>query len=243
MAPMPVLILAGGYATRLRPITERIPKSLVDIDGRPFIRHQLESLKKQGIRQVVMAVGHLGEIIRDYIGDGRSLELNVEYSFDGPSLLGTGGAARKALPLLAQEFFVLYGDSYLTCDYGSVLAAFREKRLPALMTVYCNAGRFDASNVEFDGSRILRYDKKDRSPSMQYIDYGLGVFHRSAFDSFDNEAAFDLADVYQSLLREGKLAAHEVHERFYEIGSPQGLQETIDFLRGRSAVEFRPHVQ
>ena len=227
---LPVIILAGGYATRLRPLTEHIPKALIEVAGRPFLWHQLQLLKKQGVRRVVLAVGYLGEDIRKRFGDGSDVGITLEYSFDGSKPLGTAGAIRKALPLLPEQFFVLYGDSYLMCDYRSIEMAFRISGLAGLMTVYRNEGRFDSSNVEYDGTRILQYDKRNRSPAMRHIDYGLGVFHRNAFASSPVNETRDLADVYQALLRADKLAAYEVHERFYEIGSPEGLRETIDFL-------------
>jgi N-acetyl-alpha-D-muramate 1-phosphate uridylyltransferase len=227
---LPVVILAGGYATRLRPLTEHIPKALIDVAGRPFLWHQLELLKSQGVRRVVLAVGYLGEDIRKRFGDGSDVGISLEYSFDGSKPLGTAGAIHKALPLLPEQFFVLYGDSYLMCDYRAVEMAFRMSGLTGLMTVYRNEGLFDSSNVEYDGTRILQYDKRNRTPAMRHIDYGLGVFHRNAFASTPVGEMRDLADVYRDLLRAGKLAAYEVHERFYEIGSPEGLRETIDLL-------------
>jgi NDP-sugar pyrophosphorylase family protein len=228
---MPAVILAGGYATRLRPLTEHIPKALVDIAGQPFLWHQLRLLKRHGIQRVVLAVGYLGESIQQRFGDGSELEMSLEYSFDGPSPLGTAGAIRKALPLLPERFFVLYGDSYLPCNYRAVEAAFRRSGLSGLMTVFRNEGLFDASNVEYDGTRIVRYDKTDRTSSMRHIDYGLGAFHWSAFESIPEGTKCDLVGVYQSLLGSGRLAAFEVHERFYEIGSPEGLRDTRDFLK------------
>jgi NDP-sugar pyrophosphorylase family protein len=228
---MPAVILAGGLATRLRPLTETIPKSLVLLSGHPFLWHQLQLLKRHGIRQVVLAVGYLGEQIQDRYGDGAQLGIRLDYSFDGPELLGTAGAIRKALKLLPERFFVVYGDSYLTCDYSAVEDSFRKSNLPGLMTVYRNDGQYDRSNVVYDGTKILRYDKRDHSPAMRYIDYGLGAFHRSVFADLLADESFDLATVFQRLLHEGNLAAFEVHERFYEIGSPAGMRETEQFLK------------
>jgi NDP-sugar pyrophosphorylase family protein len=242
---MPVVILAGGYATRLRPMTEHVPKALIEVAGRPFLSHQLELLKRRGIRRVVLAVGYLGEMIRQCFGDGADIGISLEYSFDGPLLLGTGGAIRKALPLLPESFFVLYGDSYLTCDYRAIENAFRISGLSGLMTVYRNEGLFDSSNIEFDGGRILRYDKKNRTSAMRHIDYGLGAFHSSVFAAIPAELNRDLADVYQELLESNQLAALEVHERFYEIGSPDGLRDTADFLSGadKRGIEFLTDVE
>jgi len=227
---MPVLILAGGYATRLRPLSEHIPKALIDVAGHPFLWHQLQLLKGHGVRRVFLALGFLGESIRERFGDGSEIGISIEYSFDGPQPLGTAGAIRTALPVLPERFFVLYGDSYLMCDYRAVEAAFRRSGQQGIMTVYRNEGAFDSSNVEYDGKRILKYDKRNRTSSMRYIDYGLGAFQRGVFEAIPAGEKLDLADVYQDLLRAGNLAAFEVHERFYEIGSPEGLRETRELL-------------
>jgi len=232
---MPAVILAGGLATRLRPLTETIPKALIEVAGKPFLWHQLQLLKRRGIRKVLLSVGYLGEMIQDEFGNGSDLGVSLEYSFDGPVLLGTAGAIRKALPLLSEQFFVLYGDSYLTCDYHAVETAFRQSKLPGLMTVYRNDGMYDSSNVEFDGTRILLYDKKLRTPEMHHIDYGLGAFHRSVFAELPAGEKCDLATVYQRLIHEGKLAVFEVHERFYEIGSTEGLRDAEAFLKTEAA--------
>jgi len=227
---MPAVILAGGLATRLRPITESIPKSLVEVAGQPFLWHQIQLLKQNKVRDVVLAVGYLGNQIQDRFGDGAALGIRLRYSFDGPIRLGTAGAIRNALNLLPEQFFVINGDSYLTCDFSDVEASFRASNLAGLMTVYRNDGLYDRSNIEFDGSRILRYDKQDCTPAMRYIDYGLGAYHQECFAKLPAGEEWDLGAVNQQLIREGKLAAFEVHERFYEIGSPEGLRDTERFL-------------
>src|SRR4051794_8774418 len=222
---LPVAILAGGLATRLRPVTEKIPKSLIEINGEPFLAHQLRLLYPNGIRRVVLCVGYLSEAIEDYAGNGRRFGMEIRYSPDGPALRGTAGAIAQARPLLDDAFFVLYGDSYLPCDYQAVARAFSAAAKPALMTVYHNRDRWDASNVRFEDGRILAYDKKHRTPEMRHIDYGLGVFRAAAFDAIPPEGAADLADLYGRLLAEESLAGYEVAERFYETGSFQGIEE------------------
>jgi len=228
---LPVAILAGGLATRLRPLTETIPKSLVEINGEPFIHHQLRLLRANGIESVVLCTGYLGEMIQESVGDGASFGLHVEYSFDGPVLLGTAGALKQAIPLLGESFFVLYGDSYLPCDWRAVGCAFLESRQPGLMTVCLNNNQWDASNVEFVDGQIVAYNKKLRTPRMRHIDYGLGVFRSDAFDRVPPGEPADLAGLYQQLLGEGELAACEVPGRFYEIGSFDGIQELAQYLR------------
>ncbi len=215
---------------RLRPITEKIPKSLIAINGEPFIVHQLRLLRSRGIDRAVLCAGFLGEMIEEFVGNGASLGVNISYSFDGGKLLGTAGAVRKALPLLGDAFFVLYGDSYLTCDYGLVADAFESARRRGLMTIYRNEDRYDLSNVEAGDGVILRYDKRVRSGGMQHIDYGLGVFARSAFEQLPPNEVRDLARIYGTLLATGELAAYEVKDRFYEIGSAAGIRDLEKYL-------------
>ena len=230
---IPVAILAGGLATRLRPITEKIPKSLVPVAGRPFLAHQLEMLYARGIRRAVLCIGYLGEMIERDFGDGRDYGIHLEYSFDGPKLLGTGGALKRALPKLGAEFFVLYGDSYLPIEYRPVAECFRRSGQSGLMTVYHNEGLYDTSNVVFRDGTILVYDKKQRLPGMRHIDYGLSLFKAPVFDDYAAEQAFDLAEVMGRLVREKQLAGYEVPERFYEMGSPAGLAELETLLSSK----------
>ena len=228
---IPVSILAGGMATRLRPITEKIPKSLVSVAGKPFLTHQLELLHARGVRHVVLCVGHLGEMIqRDYGNEAFGIKL--DYSFDGAKLLGTGGAIKRALPMLGPEFFVLYGDSYLPIEYRPIAEFFQLSGKLGCMTVYRNEGKYDTSNVLFADGEIKVYDKKIRLQEMRHIDYGLSLFKAAAFDGYSSDQAFDLAEVMGKLVREKQLAGYEVRERFYEIGSPSGLAE-LDQLLGK----------
>jgi N-acetyl-alpha-D-muramate 1-phosphate uridylyltransferase len=226
----PIAILAGGLATRLKPLTETIPKALVEVAGKPFVVHQLELLRQHGFKDVVLCVGHLGEQVEAVLGDGIRWGLKLSYAFDGPKLLGTGGALRCALPLLGDNFFVLYGDSYLMCDYAAIQQTFLSKKKSGLMTVFRNTGLWDRSNVLFQNDEITWYDKQQPMPAMQHIDYGLGVFKAQVFEDYEPDKPFDLAGVYQGLLTENDLAAFEVAQRFYEIGSHEGLNETQVYL-------------
>lgn len=227
---LPVAILAGGLGTRLGEITRSIPKALVHINNEPFLGHQLRLLQRSGIRDVVLCVSYLGDQIQAYVKDGADFGLHVQYSFDGPTLLGTAGAIREALPLLGAEFFVIYGDSYLTCDYNDVERVFKASGKDALMTVYRNEGLWDASNVEFEQGRIVAYDKTNKTPRMRHIDYGLGAFRARVFVDLPKAGIHDLAQVYQSALLRNQLAAYETPDRFYEIGSPEGIQSLSNYL-------------
>jgi NDP-sugar pyrophosphorylase family protein len=207
-----------------------MPKALIEVAGEPFIAHQLRLLRREGIRHVVLCLGFLGKMVREAIGGGERYGLTVVYSFDGDKLLGTGGALKRALSQLGERFFVLYGDSYLDIAYRPVYTAFRRSGAPALMTVFRNEGRWDASNVLFDGAYVVRYDKRNSNKDMDYIDYGLGLFARKTIADWPEEA-FDLADVYAKLAEQGRLAGYEVSRRFYEIGTLNGLAETDAYLR------------
>ena len=223
---LPVAILAGGLAKRLGDLAASRPKALVEVAGRPFAEYQIELLRRNGVTNIVFLVGHLGGMIRHTIGDGSRWNVRIRYAYEESGLLGTGGAVRHAFSLLGEQFLVLYGDSYLDCDYGAIERAFLSSDCDGLMTVYRNENRWDQSNVRFEDRRIMAYDKVNRTSEMRHIDYGLGAFRAAAFDGFADGDAFDLASVYQRLLARGVLAGQEVSGRFYESGSPEGLEET-----------------
>jgi len=227
---LPIAILAGGLATRLRPLTEHIPKSLIQVAGKPFAVHQIELLRQNNITQIVLCVGYLGEQIQATLGDGRRWGVRLTYVFDGPTLLGTGGALRRARPWLGEAFLVMYGDSYLECDYAAVERAFLSSGKLGLMTVFRNDDQWDRSNVLFHEGRIVRYDKRQRVPEMQHIDYGLGALRAQALDAYPEGTVLDLATIYQDLITRDELAGFEVTRRFYEIGSETGLKETQQYL-------------
>ena len=224
---LPVAILAGGLAKRLRPITENIPKALVDVAGKPFVIHQLEYLKKQKMTNVVLCLGYLGEQVEALIGNGSSFGLNVCYSWDGSTMLGTGGCLKKALPLLGEHFFVYYGDSYLPINFQTVAYDFLTCKKPALMTVFKNDDQWDKSNVYFQNKVIIEYNKLTTRREMLHIDYGLSILSASILSEQHDKIPLDLSDIFQKLSVQGLLAGHEVYERFYEVGSHKGLEETI----------------
>lgn len=233
--PMPSLaILAGGLATRMRPLTDRVAKCMLDVAGQPFIAHQLRLVRREGVERVVLCVGYLAEQIKDYVGDGREFGIQVLYSFEDPQLLSTGGALKQALPLLSDPFLIMYGDTYLDVRFAPIIAAFERWGKDALMTVYRNEGRWDTSNIEFVDGAIRHYDKQNRTAVMQHIDYGLAMLKAAVFNVFPANEPFDLMLVYQRLLERGELAGYEVHQRFYEIGTPEGLADADRYLRERT---------
>jgi NDP-sugar pyrophosphorylase family protein len=227
-----VAILAGGLATRLGSLAHDKPKALLDVAGRPFIAWQLDMLAQQGVDEVVLCVQHMAHDIREYVRDGRAFGLKVGYSLDGDRPLGTGGALLRAITLLGRDFFVLYGDSYLSVDLAVLERAYRAQHLPALITVLRNEDRWDRSNVRMEDGRIVEYSKHARTPTMTYIDYGLSILSRRTLLDASSEAAFDLAELYERLAAQRRLGCFEVNERFYEIGSPAGLEETRRYFEG-----------
>jgi NDP-sugar pyrophosphorylase family protein len=227
----PVALLAGGLATRLGDLTKQMPKAMLHVAGEPFIAHQLRLLRRERVPRVVICAGYLSEQIQDYVRDGNRFGIPVAYSIDGPRALGTGGALRAAMDQLDDEFMVMYGDSWLDIAYAPVVNAFRASGEPALMTVFRNAGQWDTSNVWFESGRIRRYDKRERLPQMQHIDWGLSVIRSAELALRTANEPFDLADLFSDLSRAGKLGGYEVNTRFYEIGSVEGLRKTDALLR------------
>ena len=237
---MQCVILAGGLATRMRPLTDQIPKALIPVAGRPFVDHQLDWLASHGVSDVVLSIGYKGDLLRAHVGDGARFGLAVRYVDEGPELRGTAGALRLAYQegALEEAFLVTYGDSFLPVDFGQVYRAFTDAARPALMTVFRNDGRWDQSNVIFDGSLVTLYDKQRRMrppEDFSYIDYGLSAMTRRVVSDEIPAAGkpgekADLADLFFALSRRGDLAGFEVSERFYEIGSPAGLQDLEQWL-------------
>ena len=235
--PYPVVVLAGGLGTRLEGVAPGVPKSLVPVLGEPFAFHQLRLLASEGVREVVLVVGHLGELVRAAVGDGSAFGVAVTYVDEGDDLHGTGGALRVALDngALPEEFGVLYGDSYLPTALAPVFAAFAAADRPALMTVHRNDDRWDRSNAVLENGIVTVYDKAaaNRDPRMRWIDYGLSVLRRNVVADIPAGSVVDLADVYRDLSSRGVLAGYEVAERFYEVGSPEGLADLERHLAGR----------
>lgn len=228
----PIAILAGGLATRIRPLTAKTPKALLPLNGKPFLFHQLKLLRDQNIRRVVLCVGFLGEQIQAYAGDGAAFGMQIDYCFDGPTLLGTAGALKRALPLLGENFFVLNGDSYLPCDFAAVQTTYQQQGKPALMTVFRNQDQWDKSNIEYHDGKIIEYNKAHPTAKMHHIDYGLSIFNRSVFAAIPADQPYDLALLNQTLINNDLVSAHEVSQRFYEIGSFSGLTELDVYLTG-----------
>jgi len=227
---IPVVILAGGLGKRLENKTLNTPKALIDVAGKPFLERQLHFLSNQGLREIILCISHCGDQIKNLIGDGSNYNLKISYSEDGENLLGTGGAIKKALKIIGETFFILYGDSFLPIDFSSVEKAFLNQKKPALMTVLKNNNSFDKSNAHFKNNLVL-YNKKKPQENMAYIDSGLSIVKSSIFKNFPHNKTFDLADVLEDLSKKELLAGFEIYDRFYEIGSIKGLNDTIEFFK------------
>ena len=229
-----IAVLAGGKATRLGKMTENIPKSLIDINGRPFIYHQLKLLEKNGFKHVVLCLGKFGELIEDYL-ETFDLAMDVDFSYDGYELLGTGGAIKNALPSLGDNFFVLYGDSYLPIKYKKIENYYSMKSEVGLMTIYKNTNSLHKNNVAVDNNQIIAYDKNECNHNMQYIDYGLGIFNKEVFYSTQLRS-FDLSEVYKHLIKYNQLLAYEIKQQFYEVGSLEGIEEFRKYIEEKDGI-------
>ncbi len=226
--PAPVCILAGGRGTRLGARSREVPKPLLEVAGEPFLIHQLRLLAEHQVREVVICVGHLGEMIESRIGTER-FGIRIAYSHDSPGLDGTLGAIRRALALLPGRFLVLYGDTYLRIDYQAVSRAWCASGLPALMVVLRNEGRWERSNALYAHNRVLAYEKRSPRSDMAWIDYGLGGLTAAALARVE-DGEVELAVLYSALARSGQLFGYPASQRFFDIGTPAALEETEVFL-------------
>lgn len=222
---MQAVILVGGLGTRLRPLTHKVPKAMVPVHGRPFLEYQLAYLAASGVDDIVLCVGHLGRPIRDYFGDGRRFGVRIRFGDEGERLLGTAGAVKSVVTMLGDVFFVVYGDSYAPVEFADVMASFERHDKPGLMVVLRNEDRWDRSNVIVQDDLVVAYDKQRKLPGMHYIDYGVSLFHRRAFSIIPPGVTVDLAVVHRHLVDRGELLAYETSNRFYQIGTPEGLAE------------------
>lgn len=231
---MQVVILAGGMGTRIQSVAGDLPKALIPVAGKPFVLHQLELLKRNGLNEILMLIGYRGEMIQELLGDGSAWNMHVDYVTEDPSaLLGTGGALIHAKDKLAPEFMLMYGDSYLPVKYQAMLEWYRSRAVRAVMSVFRNHGQWDSSNVRINGDNVVYYNKKAKPGDADYIDYGLSIFRRDVLEAYLNHAPpLDLAVILSDLVQAGQLAAYEVNERFYEIGQPEGWRELDKMLSG-----------
>jgi len=222
---MQVVILCGGLGTRLKTITKSIPKSLVPINGKPFLEHQLVLLRDQGFKDFVFLIGHLGEQIKDYFGDGNSWGVSIQYSQEIKPL-GTGGAIKNAEPYLKDVFLLLYGDSYLKMDYASLWNDFKKQKCLAELVIFDDKKK--QTNVipniswEEQTRKITAYEK-DSNHVHCYMDAGVMVLSKKIFSLFP-EGSFSLEkEVFPRLISEKNLVGYEVSKRFYDIGTFERL--------------------
>jgi NDP-sugar pyrophosphorylase family protein len=228
---LPVVILAGGLATRLQSLKKKLPKALIKISGKPFIYHQLTYLRKEGIKKVIICIGYLGDRIKNYVGNGKKFDIEVLYSKDWPHLLGTGGAIKNALPLITDKFFILYGDTFLPINYKDIVKFHLKNKSKSVITIIKNKGMWDKSNINFKNNKIIEYNKFNNGLEMEYIDYGLSLLSKDIFNKYPPKKSFDLSVIFRQLIIQKKLLGFEVYKRFYEIGSIKGLRQTKKFLK------------
>lgn len=233
-----VVVLMGGLGTRLGDITLNKPKPLVEISGKAFFEYELSLLIENGFRNFLFLIGFHAEMIEEYFGDGNRFgtDVSISYSYDGERLLGTGGAVVRALPFLAKEFLLIYGDSYMDVDYNEILYRYSEGKkqgCKALMTVYRNNGRYDSSNVRMEMGEIVSYKKGVDDPSYGYIDYGIEIFQKEVFSGLNEDVPIDLATIQEELVDQKKMSVCEVFRRFYEIGTPNALKEFKRYAQER----------
>jgi len=228
---MQVAILAGGLATRLGELTRNQPKSTLKIRGKTFLEYQLELLRGVGIKDIILCLGHMGEQIERHFGNGRNYGVNIDYSYEEKPL-GTAGALKKAENMLDDPFFTMYGDSYLSLDFSAAMRYFKSRNKLALMTVYKNYDRYDKSNTAIEGDLVKKFSKQEKTEDMVYIDYGANIFSKEALNLIPESQFYPMDELFPRLIEMEELLAYEVKERFYEVGSPQGLKDFEQYIKG-----------
>jgi len=235
---MQIVIIAGGLATRLYPITQKIPKSMIEIGGKPFLQWQIKLLKKNKITDIILCVGQMAEQIEEYFGDGSKFGVKLTYSKEKPDqLLGTGGALKNAQDLLDDIFMVTWGDSYLDLDYQKVEKFFLKNNKLGLMSVWHNKNKIEPSNVTIEGNLIKSYSKKRLTKEIEYIDYGLLIFRKEALKFLPENQKTDFSVLNQALIKRKQLLAYNTGKRYYQIGNFPGLEEFKN-LANKKIIKF-----
>ena len=231
---MQIVILCGGKATRLYPLTKKIPKSMMRFEGKPFLEQQLDLLKKNRIFDIVLCVGYKAEQIKKYFGDGKNFGVEIKYSSDKKKLLGTGGALKKAENLLEDSFLVMWGDSYLPFNFQKAIKFFKKSNKPGMMIVFKNLNKYEPSNVEVKNNLVKSYSKKRKTKKMKYIDYGISIYRKEVLKYLPRNQVCDLTKLQQALIKKRQLLAYPAEKRFYQIGSPDGLEELKNYIKRKT---------
>ena len=227
---MQMVIICGGLGTRLGHLTKYTPKSMIEIEGKPFLEYQIENLKKQSVTDIVLCVGHLSEKIEEYFGNGERFGVNLKYSFENDKLLGQIGAVKNAEPLLKDTFFIMYGDSYLSIDLHKVHNFFIQNNKPALMVVYKNHDKYDRSNIIIQDNMVVGYGEKQRTRDMVYIDYGTSVFRKKVLEYIPKDTPYSTEEFFSDLIKKQELLAYESEKRFYHIGTPEAIEDFRNYV-------------
>jgi NDP-sugar pyrophosphorylase family protein len=231
---MQAVILAGGLGTRLGELTRDTPKVMLPFHGKPFLYYIMSLLQKQGIKNIVLCIGYLGEQVKDFFGDGKKLGVNIKYSVESRQLLGTGGALRQAQNLLDEYFLVLNGDTYLPIDYPEVEREYLRLRREAMMVVYNNKADTGVKNNVALGSDqiVVSYDKKGTSPDLKYAEAGAVILRKETLGFIPEGEKISFEDgIYQRLIAQGEMAAYITRQRFYDIGTPEQRQVFAELVK------------
>ena len=230
---MQIAIICGGLATRLRNLAESTPKAMIDINGKPFLEYQIEMLKKQNIKDIVLCVGHLSDKIKDYFGDGKKFGVDIKYSYDGEKKLGPMGAIKNAEPFLKKDFFIMYGDSYIFVDFKDVYNFYKKNDEHVTMVVYKNENKYDKSNLIIENNKVIYIRDTDEIKKVDYIDYGTSILNKKALEVIPKNTFCSTVEFFKEMIVKNKLLAYEVKKRFYHIGTPKALEEFRSYIKNQ----------
>ncbi len=229
----PVIILAGGKGKRIKKLTAKKPKPLVKILNKPFIEYQIDLLRKQKVKKLIISIGYRGDEIINFIKNKNYKDIDISFFKDGIKPLGTGGALKKISKKIQGTFIVLYGDSFLPISIKNIEKKFIKSKQDVLLTIYKNNNRFDKSNIKIVNKKIF-YNKFINDSDMKYIDYGLSIIKSKIIKNFTSNKKFDLSDLIYKLCLDRKIAYSIVKKRFYEIGSYKGIKDFKKYIRKKN---------
>jgi NDP-sugar pyrophosphorylase family protein len=225
------VILAGGLGTRMRPITETIPKPMIAVAGKPFLEWQLALLRSSGIANALLLVAYLGEQIEEYFGNGAKTGGCVEYSYER-SPLGTGGALKNAEAKLRDWFVLVNGDTYLAIDYQKLMRDFVDAdsramivayEKPAMATEAVPASGLPGNLGVSSNGKVTAYQKREPE-GLNHIDAGVIVLKKEVLLNLSMAKKCSLEEeIYPQLIARGEMWAWVTREPFYDMGSPAGL--------------------
>jgi len=234
--PTQAVILAGGRGERMRPLTDIRPKPMIEVCGRPFLEHQLLMLREQGFRRVLLLLGYLPEVVRDYFGDGSKWGMQIDYSITAVED-NTGRRIKLAEQKLEDSFLLVYCDNYWPMQMDRMWRRFVEAGAPAMLTVYANKDKYTKHTLKLDEAGFVTvYDKTHKTPDLQGTEISFAILRKELVGLLPDTNVSLEETLFPVLIRDRQLAAYVTQHRYYSIGDTPRLPITEAFLSRRPVI-------